>query len=180
MKGKRLVHQLRFLIINNSYKRGRYIKKKYIFHSCGENVSFQPRKVPLYGELISIGDNVVIASDVRFCTHDGINSVFSRAGTTVHEKVGCIKVGNNCFIGAGATLMYDTCIGDDCIVAAEAVVIRDVPSGSIVGGVPAKVIGKTEDLVKKYKSNHRVAVYNESIDHESATWFWNEFYKKRK
>jgi hypothetical protein len=42
------------------------------------------------------------------------------------------------------------------------------------------VIGKTEDLVKKYKSNHRVAVYNESIDHESATWFWNEFYKKRK
>lgn len=134
MKGKRLVHQLRFLIINNPYKRGQYIRKNHVFHSCGENVSFQPRKVPLYGELISIGDNVVIGSGVSFCTHDGMSSVFSRMGAVVPEKVGCIRIGNNCFIGANATLMYDTCIGNDCVVAAGAVVIRDVPSGSIVGG----------------------------------------------
>lgn len=128
------MHQLRFFMINNPYKRGEYIKNKHIFYNCGESVSFQPRKIPLYGELISVGNNVVIGSDVIFCTHDGMNNVFNRNGQHIPEKVGCIRIGNHCFIGAGSMLMYDINIGDNCIVAAGAVVTKDVPSGSVVGG----------------------------------------------
>lgn len=137
MRGKRLMQQNRFCLINNPYKRGDFLRKKRIFHHVGENVSYQPRRLPLYGQLISIGDNVVIASNVSFLTHDGYFAVCNRAYPDQHvnERVGCIRIGNNCFIGANANLMYDISIGDDVLIAAGAIVTKDVPSGQIWGGI---------------------------------------------
>ncbi len=51
-----------------------------------------------------------------------------------------IKVGRNCWIGAKVTICDGVTIGDHCVIAAGAVVTRDVPSNSLAGGVPAKVI----------------------------------------
>lgn len=178
MRGRRLINQIGFLFINNPFKRGDYIRKRHIFHSCGEYVSFQPRKIPLYGELISIGNNVVIASNVSFCTHDAMSIVFNRAGYHTVEKVGCIEIGNNCFIGANSILMYDTHIGDNSIVAAGAVVTRDVPPGSVVGGVPAKVIGRTESIIDKYKMNYNISTDKESLSDESVAYLWMGFSKE--
>ena len=126
MRGKRLYNQLRFMVINNPYKRADWLRKNDVFHFVGKDVSYQPRRLPLYGQLISIGNNVVIASNVSFITHDGFYAVCNRAypDSPVNEKVGCIKIGNNCFIGANAILMYDTNIGDDVVVAAGAVVTK--------------------------------------------------------
>jgi serine acetyltransferase len=47
------------------------------------------------------------------------------------------------------TVMPGVRIGSDSVVAAGAVVTKSVPAGSIVGGVPAKVIGQTSDLMAK-------------------------------
>ena len=44
-------------------------------------------------------------------------------------------------------------IGDNCVIAAGAVVNKDVPSGSVAAGVPVKVIGKYNDLMEKRKSH---------------------------
>lgn len=49
-------------------------------------------------------------------------------------------IGKRCFIGAHALIMPGIRIGDECIVGAGSVVTKDVPSGSVVGGNPAKVI----------------------------------------
>lgn len=181
MRGKRLVDQLKFALINNPYKRAAYLKQKKVFYSVGENVSFQPRKIPLYGQLISIGNNVVIGSNVSFCTHDGLSSVLNRMDSKYHvsEKVGCIKVGNNVFIGANAIILYDVNIGDNTVVAAGAVITKDVPSGEVWGGVPARCIGKTRDIIEKYKRNHSFKVFNESIESESIRWFWDDFDRRR-
>ncbi len=45
--------------------------------------------------------------------------------------------------------MYDTTIGPNAIIAAGAVVTKDVPAGEIWGGVPAVKIGTTDDLAKR-------------------------------
>lgn len=54
--------------------------------------------------------------------------------------LGRVKVMNGSFIGANATILPDVTIGIDVVVGAGAVVTRDVPNGSTVVGVPAKMI----------------------------------------
>lgn len=51
-----------------------------------------------------------------------------------------ISIGCRCFIGGGAVLLPGVTIGDGSIVAAGAIVADNVPAGSIVAGVPARVI----------------------------------------
>ena len=53
---------------------------------------------------------------------------------------GGITIGNDCWIGAKATILDGTKIGNGCIVAAGAVVSGIFPENAIIGGVPAKVI----------------------------------------
>lgn len=64
---------------------------------------------------------------------------------------GGVIIGSNCFVGQNAIILPDVHIGDDCIVAAGAVVTKDVADGSVVGGVPAHVIGQTKDLETRYR-----------------------------
>ena len=51
-----------------------------------------------------------------------------------------IRIGKGCFLGAGASIIGGVTIGDNVIVGAGAVVTSDVPSGSFVAGVPARLI----------------------------------------
>ena len=55
-----------------------------------------------------------------------------------------IHIGKKVWIGANATVLPGVTIGDGAIVAAGAVASKDVPSGVIVGGVPAKIIKRVE------------------------------------
>ena len=55
-----------------------------------------------------------------------------------------VEIGKDCWIGANVCILDGVKIGDKCIVAAGAVVNKDVPSNSIVGGVPAKIIKMRE------------------------------------
>ena len=134
MHGTRLAQQLLFCIINNPYKRADFLRDKKIFAHVGKYVAYQPRKIPLYGNLISIGDNVIIGSSVSFLTHDAFHGVCNRRGIKLNEKVGCIEIGSNCFIGANVSVVCDVQIGDDVVIAAGSVVTHDVPPGEIWGG----------------------------------------------
>ena len=58
-----------------------------------------------------------------------------------------ISIGRNVWVGANATIIAGVNIGDSAIVAAGAVVTKDVAANSIVGGVPAKFIKEVEDQV---------------------------------
>lgn len=66
-------------------------------------------------------------------------------GVTLHQlpmDVGRVKIGNRCWIGARAVILKNVELGDDCVVAAGAVVTRGFPAGSVVAGVPARIMRK--------------------------------------
>lgn len=86
---------------------------------------------------IKIGNNVAIARDVIIRDTDAHEITNSK-----HEKTKAVIIGNHVWIGTRAIIMKGVTIGDGAIVAAGAVVTKDVPKNSIVAGVPAKVIRK--------------------------------------
>ena len=51
---------------------------------------------------------------------------------------GCPVIGDNCFIGGGARIIGNIHIGNDVTIAPNAVVVKDIPDGMTVGGIPAK------------------------------------------
>lgn len=55
-----------------------------------------------------------------------------------------VKIGNNVWIGGRAVIVPGVTIGDNAVIAAGAVVTKDVPAGAVVGGNPAKIIKTIE------------------------------------
>lgn len=103
--------------------------------------------------LISIGKHVTIASGVSFIAHDGGTWVFR--GQPAYRDVisyGRIVIHDNCFIGYGAILMPGVSIGPNAVVAAGAVVTKDVPPGTVAGGVPARVLMTVEAYAEKCRA----------------------------
>ena len=60
-----------------SRNRSDYIRRAHIFASFGEKSTMSSRKIPLYSELISIGNNVRLASNVTFITQDMIHTMLN-------------------------------------------------------------------------------------------------------
>ena len=85
---------------------------------------------------IFIGDGVLIGHNVVLATLNHAKSPCDRS-TMLPAP---IHIGKTVWIGANATVLPGVTIGDGAIVAAGAVVNRDVPENTVVGGVPAKVI----------------------------------------
>lgn len=143
--------RLRIAMMKSAITRTKYLVDHKIFASVGENFYFQPRIIPINPEYIKFGNNVAVATNVQFVCHDIIQMVFNNiAGEKVFKKkYGCIEVKDNVFIGANSIIMYNVSIGSNVIVAAGSVVTKDVPSGTIVAGVPAKVIGSFDELYAK-------------------------------
>ena len=66
------------LLIPSAKKRTEFMRKHHLFGSIGENCSIQKWKLPLYSNLVFIHDNVRIASNVGFITHDIIHTMLNQ------------------------------------------------------------------------------------------------------
>lgn len=150
---QRLWHSFRILTQKNAFKRADYIRRKKLFAQMGEKVVYQNKILPYRSDLISIGDNVTIASNVLFITHDAIHRILNNKYETKSFKENCtpIQIDNHVFVGSNVTLCGPVHIHSNCIIAAGSVVTKDVPENSVVAGVPARVIGSFEDFVEKRK-----------------------------
>ena len=98
---------------------------------------------------LTIGDNVSMSTDVIVLTasHDIQASDFAGFNSPV-------TIGDYVFIGTRAMILPGVTLGKGCVIAAGAVVSRDVSPYTIVGGVPARPIGtRTNDL--NYEVNYR-------------------------
>ena len=81
-----------------------------------------------------MGPNVQIFSE---------NHNFNSFDKTIREQgvtKQAVVIGNNCWLGAGCTILSGVTVGDGCVIAAGSIVTKSVPPNSVVAGVPAKVI----------------------------------------
>lgn len=64
-----------------------------------------------------------------------------------------IKIGANCWIGSKVTILDGVEVGDSCVIAAGAVVTKNMPSNSVIGGVPARVLKRRDPKVSAEKND---------------------------
>jgi maltose O-acetyltransferase len=96
---------------------------------------------PGFAWAVEIGVDATISANVQIIAHD--SAMFRSTGYTLVRPV---KLGARCYIGAGATILPGSVIGDDAVVGAGSVVTGDIPAGAVAVGNPARVIGDSGEL----------------------------------
>ena len=91
---------------------------------------------------VNIGNNVFLAPNVHIYTATHLLDAKTRDSLLEHGKP--VTIGNSVWIGGGAIICPGVSIGDGSVIAAGAVVVKDIPQNVLVGGNPAKII-KTLD-----------------------------------
>lgn len=89
---------------------------------------------------IEIGDDVVAGQFIRFHSenhnYNDLTKLIREQGVS-HKG---IKIGNNCWIGAGTVFLDGAELGDGCVVGANTVVTKKFPSNVVIAGIPARII----------------------------------------
>lgn len=114
-----------------------WIYRRVLGMKVGKQVSFGLMAMVdlFFPERISVGDNSVIGYNATLLTHEYLIREY---------RIGDVRIGSNVMIGANVTVLPGVTIGDHAVVAAGAVVHRDVPAYARVGGNPLRDLGTRE------------------------------------
>lgn len=191
MKAKRLWWTIRLALKRGAGRRGEYAKKAGVFGMVGERVRYQPRMVPIYSELIKFHNNIMVARNVDFVTHDAIHLVFNgilkenpeiaaQLDGKFHERIGCIEVMDNVFIGSNSVILYNTRIGPNVVIASGSVVTKDCEPNSVYAGCPARKIGSLDAFMLKLKQQENNGIvatttHNQALTASEIENAWNIF-----
>ena len=96
---------------------------------------------------IEMGDHVSLAPGV-FITASDYRFVAGQPFREQPKSELDVRLGNDVWLGAGVVVTAGVTVGDGCIVGAGAVVTKDLPSGSIAVGVPARVVGQRPETLE--------------------------------
>jgi carbonic anhydrase/acetyltransferase-like protein (isoleucine patch superfamily) len=90
-------------------------------------------------ELVTIGQGVLIAGRVYISDHD-----HAMPWTSGRLVVAPVTIGDGCWLGEGCAVLKGVTLGEGCVVGTNAVVTRSFPAGSIIAGVPAKLLKRVD------------------------------------
>lgn len=121
--------------------------KEFTYTPCitiGKNCHFgRDCHITAIGE-ITIGDNLLTGQYIIISDNSHGDSTYDQLSIPpINRKLttkGPVRIGNNVWIGDRVAILSGVTIGDGAIIGSNAVVTHDVPSGAVVGGVPAKVL----------------------------------------
>jgi len=109
----------------------------------GDNFCLNSYSRIIAHDKITIGNNVTLAQFVTILDHDHNYEVNLKGELSLKGyKTAPISIGNNVWIADKVTILKGVTIGDNVIIGANSLVIKDVESNSIMGGVPAKLLKK--------------------------------------
>lgn len=128
-----------YLMVAILYKHYQYKTGIQLYLGCkvGGGLVFPHYGCQIIHYAAELGQNVQIFQGVTIGTTRG--------------KEGTPKIGNNVILFSGARVIGGVTIGDNCVIGAGAVVTKDVPSGCVAAGLPAKVVSQNgEEITKRY------------------------------
>lgn len=147
--------------LNNAYhtpEEVRNLLSRLFGKTVDESFRVFPPFYTDFGKNITVGKNVFINACCHFQDHGGVslgdgcqighNVVFATLnhGLAPEDRQTTypapITLGKNVWVGSNSTILQGVIIGDNAVIAAGAVVTKDVPENTIVGGVPARIIRK--------------------------------------
>lgn len=142
-----------WLLLTSLFSYEKYARKLGV--KMGKNCQLLGR--PRFGSepyLITFGDHVLVAgAGTQFITHEGAHWVLKGMDPEKYKNTfgfGRIVVGNNVYIGTRCTILKGVTIGDNVIVGACSLVNKDLPSGGVYAGIPAKRICSVEEWSEKF------------------------------
>lgn len=111
--------------------------------------------------LITVGSHCQLTT-CKIFTHGGGNVL--RRDHPDFDCFGKVVIGDYVYIGDSALIMPGVTLGDNVLVAAGSVVTKSVPSGKVVAGNPARIVGTIEEY---YERNKFYDVHTKNLDAES-------------
>ena len=152
---------------------------KEMFAEIGENCYIEP---PLhsnwggkhchFGKGVYANFNLTLVDDTHIYVGDytlfGPNVVIATAGHPIHPELRektyqynfPVRIGRNCWIGAGAVIVPGITIGDNVVIGAGSVVTKDIPSNVVAVGNPCKVLREINEHDMEYYFKNRKIDYD--------------------
>lgn len=145
--------------------------------TIGDCVLMSPGSRISASDDITLGDGVMLANGA-YITDSDWHTIYDR--TVRDERSYPVTIGDNVWLGDHATVLKGVTIGENSVIAARAVVTRDVPANVVVAGSPAKVIKELDparDLVTRmdyFKDPIGLEQFLDAVDREvlSGNSFW--------
>ena len=142
---------------------------KEMFAEIGEGCYIEPPlhanwggKHVHFGNYVYANFNLTLVDDTHIYVGDrtlfGPNVTVATAGHPINPELrekeyqynASIRIGRNCWIGAGAVIVPGVTIGDNSVIGAGSVVTKDIPSGVVAVGNPCRVLREINDRDKEF------------------------------
>ena len=148
-----------------------YLKRHGGFHAMGEQCSIQTNTTISDPAYVRLGNNVRLSGCTLF-GHDGSVNMLAAAYGLVLDRTGKIDIRDHVYIGHGAVVLPGVTIGPYALVAAGAVVNRDVPENSIVAGVPARPIGALDAYARRLATATAALPWAHLLEQRTHDNYW--------
>lgn len=161
-------------------KRAETLKK--MFAEIGERCYIEP---PLhsnfggkhchFGKNVYANFNLTLVDDTHIYVGDytmiGPNVVIASAGHPILPKLrekgyqynAPVRIGKNCWLGAGVIVLPGVTVGDNCVIGAGSVVTKDIPSNSVAVGNPCKVLREVGERDEVYYFKDKKIDYSDIL-----------------